>query len=227
MPEISPPPPTPNISAITQTTHPDWLKRRRRRWWRGGRKRKMKSWMATRRHLVASGQEGWQERSGRADRSAPLREKKKLGSSWCTGGDFSSDVCGTARGEARSRRCLWDSVVRGDLLLPSDPCVRDSTQTHTQTARQVDSSRGLETWRDRKTTAHRSFFFFSFNVSKNLEKSSLAKKYFSTFIFNSQGDFFFFIFFYGVTFYSVNHRCYYPKRLKVWHASLKKHESPR
>lgn len=69
-----------NLSAIIQTAHPDWLRR-------GERKRKMKSWMATRGHLGASGQEGWQERSGRARRGA-LSEKLRV--SWCTGGDFSS-----------------------------------------------------------------------------------------------------------------------------------------
>lgn len=80
--------------------------------------------MATRGHLGASGQEGWQERSGRAKRSA---HSEKLGASWCTGGDLvpTRGVCRTVRGDLPSQRCLQDTIVREDLLLPTARCLRD------------------------------------------------------------------------------------------------------
>lgn len=73
-------------------------------------------------------------------------------------------------------------------------CERQHTDTHTdsETSRLVPRIGDLKRPKNNRTAI---FFFFSFNVSKNLEKSSLAKKYFSTFIFNSQGDFFVFLFF--------------------------------
>lgn len=58
---------------------------------RGERKRREKSWMATRGHLGASGRgekEGeWQERSGQTSWSA---HNEKLGASWCSGGDLAA-----------------------------------------------------------------------------------------------------------------------------------------